>query len=118
MVFRWFWGHATIGFDGLRWLSTIGPTMEWLHTIVDVYSLPYKAEHMTSPPLASSSPTILAKRSSIRLMLASASLLAIATFSLFASLFRLLFSSLRFASSGSSTNFLTENQSRTGQIVP
>ena len=38
MVFRWFWGHATIGFNGLRWLSTIGPTMEWLHTIVEVYS--------------------------------------------------------------------------------
>ena len=36
MVFRWFWGHKTIGFDGLRWLSTIGPTMEWLHTIVEV----------------------------------------------------------------------------------
>ena len=39
MVFRWFWGHATIGFDGLWWLSTIGPTMEWLHTIVEVYLL-------------------------------------------------------------------------------
>ena len=36
MVFQWFWGQATIGFDGLRWLSTIGPTMEWLHTIVEV----------------------------------------------------------------------------------
>ena len=36
MVFRWFWGQATIGFDGLRWLSTIGPTVEWLHTIVEV----------------------------------------------------------------------------------
>ena len=36
MVFRWFWGHKTIGSDGLRWLSTIGPTMEWLHTIVEV----------------------------------------------------------------------------------
>ena len=36
MVFQWFWGHTTIGFDGLRWLSTIGPTMEWLHTIVEV----------------------------------------------------------------------------------
>ena len=67
-------------------------------------------------PLASSSPTILANRSSIRLMLASASLLAIATFSLFASLLRLLFSSRRFASSGSRTSFLTENQSRTGHI--
>ena len=39
MVFQWFWGQATIGFDGLRWLSTIGPTMEWLHTIVEVYAL-------------------------------------------------------------------------------
>ena len=39
MVFQWFWGQATIGFDGLRWLSTIGPTMEWLHTIVEVYRL-------------------------------------------------------------------------------
>ena len=36
MVFQWFWGQATIGFDGLRWLSTIGPAMEWLHTIVEV----------------------------------------------------------------------------------
>ena len=36
MVFRWFWGQATIGFDGFRWLSTIGTTMEWLHTIVEV----------------------------------------------------------------------------------
>ena len=34
MVFRWFWGQATIGFDGFQWLSTIGLTMEWLHTIV------------------------------------------------------------------------------------
>ena len=33
---QWFWGQATIGFDGCRWLSTIGPTMEWLHTIVEV----------------------------------------------------------------------------------
>ena len=40
MVFRWFWGQATIGFDGLRWLSTIGPMMEWLHTIVEVYTYP------------------------------------------------------------------------------
>ena len=38
MVFWWFCGQATIGFDGLRWLSTIGPTIEWLHTIVEVYS--------------------------------------------------------------------------------
>ena len=36
MVFQWFWSQATIGFDGFRWLSTIGPTMEWLHTIVEV----------------------------------------------------------------------------------
>ena len=73
---------------------------------------------MTKPPLASSSRTILAKRSSIKLMLASASLLAIATFSLFASLFLLRFSSLRFTSRGSSTSFFIVNQSTTGQIVP
>ena len=34
MVFRLFWGQAPIGFNGLRWLSTIGPAMEWLLTIV------------------------------------------------------------------------------------
>ena len=54
MVFRWFWGHATIGFDGLRWLSTIGPTMEWLHTIVEVYSLFLAArERASCSPLIS-----------------------------------------------------------------
>ena len=37
MVFRWFWGLATIGNDGFQWFSTIGPTMEWLPTIVEVY---------------------------------------------------------------------------------
>ena len=37
MVFRWFWGNPTIGNDGFRWFCTIGPTMEWLSTIVDVY---------------------------------------------------------------------------------
>ena len=37
MVFQWFLGQVPIGFDGLRWLSTIGPTMEWLNTIVKVY---------------------------------------------------------------------------------
>ena len=37
MVFRWFLGQATIGNDGVRWLSTIGPTMEWLGTIEQVY---------------------------------------------------------------------------------
>ena len=31
MVFRWFWGLASIGKDGFRWFSTIGPTMEWLN---------------------------------------------------------------------------------------
>ena len=36
MVFRWFMGQATIGFNGFRWLSTIGPTMEWFYTIVEV----------------------------------------------------------------------------------
>ena len=37
MVFRWFLGQATIGNNGFRWLSTIGPTMEWLSTIKQVY---------------------------------------------------------------------------------
>ena len=37
MVFRWFWNKTTIGNDGFRWLCTIGPTMEWLCTIVEVY---------------------------------------------------------------------------------
>ena len=37
MVFRWFSGKTTIGNDGFRWLCTIGPTMEWLCTIVEVY---------------------------------------------------------------------------------
>ena len=36
MVFRWFLGEATIGNDGFQWFSTIGPTMEWLGTIVQV----------------------------------------------------------------------------------
>ena len=36
MVFQEFWGLTTIGNDGFRWLSTIGPTMEWLPTIVKV----------------------------------------------------------------------------------
>ena len=39
MVFRWFWGLATIGNDGFQWFSTIGPTMEWLPTIVEVYTI-------------------------------------------------------------------------------
>ena len=38
MVFRWFLGQATIGNDGFRWLFTIGPTMEWLSTIVQVHN--------------------------------------------------------------------------------
>ena len=29
MVFRWFWGHSTIGFNGFQLLWTIGPTMRW-----------------------------------------------------------------------------------------
>ena len=33
---RWFLGEATIGNDGFQWLSTIGPIMEWLGTIVQV----------------------------------------------------------------------------------
>ena len=39
MVFRWFWNKTTIGNDGFRWLCTIGPTMEWLCTIVEVYMI-------------------------------------------------------------------------------
>ena len=34
------WGLATIGNNGFRWFSTIGPTMEWLPTIVEVYMHP------------------------------------------------------------------------------
>ena len=36
---QWFsdgWGKTTIGNDGFRWLCTIGLTMEWLCTIVEV----------------------------------------------------------------------------------
>ncbi len=40
MVFRWFLGQATIGNDGFRWLSTIGPMMEWLGTIVHLQVYP------------------------------------------------------------------------------
>ena len=42
MVFRWFLCQATIGFNGFRWSSAIDPTMEWLHTIVEVYLGPIK----------------------------------------------------------------------------
>ena len=28
MVFQWFWGQSTIGFNGFRWSQTIGPTMQ------------------------------------------------------------------------------------------
>ena len=44
MVFRWFLGHATIGNDGFRCLSTIGPTMEWLSTIEQVKRNHWKNE--------------------------------------------------------------------------
>ena len=37
--FQWFWGKTTIGNNGFRWLCTIGPTMEWLCTIVEVYQV-------------------------------------------------------------------------------
>ena len=40
MVFWWFWGLTTIGNNGFQWLSTIGPTIEWLATIVDILSSP------------------------------------------------------------------------------
>ena len=33
---RWFLGQTTIGNDAFRLLSTIGPTLEWLSTIVQV----------------------------------------------------------------------------------
>ena len=36
-VFQWFWGKTTIGNDGFQWFCTIGPTMGWLCTIVEVY---------------------------------------------------------------------------------
>ena len=39
MVFRWFWVSQPLVTMVFRWLATIGPTMEWLHTIVEVYSL-------------------------------------------------------------------------------
>ena len=32
-AFRWFWSQATIVFNGLQWLSTIGPTMECLECL-------------------------------------------------------------------------------------
>ena len=43
MVFRCFWDKTTIDNDGFQWLCTIGPTMEWLRTIVEVLSLLRKA---------------------------------------------------------------------------
>ena len=36
MVFRWFWVSQPLVTMVFRWLATIGPTMEWLHTIVEV----------------------------------------------------------------------------------
>ena len=45
MVFRWFSGKITIGKDGFRWLCTIGPTMEWLCTIVEVYNGALEKKH-------------------------------------------------------------------------
>ena len=41
MVFRWFWSQATISFNSFQWLSTIGSTIEWWHTIPEVYHLAY-----------------------------------------------------------------------------
>ena len=38
MVFRWFWVSQPLVTMVFRWLATIAPTMEWLHTIVEVYS--------------------------------------------------------------------------------
>ena len=37
MVFRWFWVSQPLVTMVFRWLATIAPTMEWLHTIVEVY---------------------------------------------------------------------------------
>ena len=37
MVLRWFWVSRTLVTMVFRWLATIGATMEWLHTIVEVY---------------------------------------------------------------------------------
>ena len=36
MVFQWFWGCPTIGFNGFRWSRTIGQTMEWFQWIAQV----------------------------------------------------------------------------------
>ena len=38
MVFRWFWVSQPLVKMVFRWLATIGPTMKWLHTIVEVYA--------------------------------------------------------------------------------
>ena len=37
MVFWWFWVSQPLVMMVFRWLATIAPTMEWLHTIVEVY---------------------------------------------------------------------------------
>jgi len=37
MVFQWFLGRPTIGFNVLRWSRTIGQTMEWFQWIEQVY---------------------------------------------------------------------------------
>ena len=54
MVFQWFWGQATIGFNGFRWLSAIDPTMEWLHTIVEVYNCALGEQELVSKQPAES----------------------------------------------------------------
>ena len=50
MVFRWFWGLATIGNDGFRWFSTIGPSMEWLPAIVEAYSVLWLTQITSDSP--------------------------------------------------------------------
>ena len=45
---RWFLGQGTIGNDGFRWLSAIGPTMEWFGTIEQVYPQPTQKVHGSS----------------------------------------------------------------------
>ena len=43
MVFQWFLGCPTIGFNGFRWSRTIGQMMEWCQWIEQVYVWVYLA---------------------------------------------------------------------------
>ena len=40
IVFQWFSGLLTIGFNGSQWSGTIGQTMEWFRWIVQVHHEP------------------------------------------------------------------------------